>query len=78
MIILCARMHTIAQMGLYFCVIPVNLHKDSAKEDLGKMSADEREKTRKTANEVWKAPQSAVKGRKKIAYLLPVSPTPQN
>lgn len=66
---LCARMHIIAQMGLYFCVIPVNLRKDSPPQGLGKTSADEREETLETTNKVWNVPQSAAKGRKKIAVL---------
>lgn len=69
MVILCARVHITAQMGLYFCVISINLRKDSPPEGLGKTSADEREEKFKTANEVWNVPQSSFKGRKKIAVL---------
>lgn len=50
-------------------MVSVNLRKDSPPQGLGKTSADERGETVKTANEVWNVPQSAVKGRKKIAVL---------
>lgn len=69
MVVLCAHMHIIAQMGLYFVWFLLIYEKIPHHKIWGKASADEREERVKTANEGWNVPQSAVSGRKKIAVL---------